>query len=170
MVRAAQTRVIDRMRADPEAACSTLVTTGRIDEGLACRVTQGRHSATLDLGPGMGGDAAGPSPGFFARAAVVGCVGIGVKMMAAREGLAFRAVDVSVECDFDDSALMGVSLRSAAPLESRIRIAIDTDADPAAVDALVERALAVDPWYLALRDAQIVRHEVRVLTPAQQNN
>lgn len=161
-IRAAQTAVIDRMRADLDAACSTIVTTGRIGEGLACEVVQGKHRATLDLGRGMGGDAAGPSPGFFARSAVVGCVGIGVKMMAAREGLFFRSVEVTIECDFDDAALMGLSSRTAAPLESRLAIAIDTDENLAAVRSLVERALSADPWYLALRDAQVVRHEVRM--------
>lgn len=165
MIREAQSAVIDRMCADLDAACSTLVTTGRIEEGLSCRITQGRCQAVADLGRGMGGDATGPSPGFFARAGIVGCVGIGVKMMAAREGLVFRSMEVTVECDFDDAALMELSPRSAAPLASRIRIEIDTDEDPAAVDALVERALAVDPWFLALRDAQVVRHET-VLTNA----
>ena len=161
-IRQAQTTVIERMKADLDAACTTLVTAGRIEHGLTCRVTQGRFSATLDMGRGMGGDAEGPSPGFFARAGVVGCVAIGVKMMAAREGLVFRAVDVRVECDFDDAALMGLSPRSAAPLETRICIEIDTDEDRATVDNLVERALAVDPWFLALRDAQLVHHAVHL--------
>ncbi|MCB1385835.1 MAG: OsmC family protein [Nitratireductor sp.] len=167
VVRQAQTAVIERMRQDPDAACSTLVTTGRIEEGLTCHVAQGRFHATLDMGPGMGGDANGPSPGFFARAAIVGCVGIGVKMMAAREGLAFRSVDVGIECDFDDAALMGLSARTAAPLESRIRIEIDTDEDRATVRSLVDRALSQDPWYLALRDAQIVHHEVHMIAAPQ---
>jgi uncharacterized OsmC-like protein len=163
MIRQAQTAVIDRMRRDLDAACNTLVTTGRIEDGLTCHVAQGKFGATLDLGPGMGGDAAGPSPGFFARAAIVGCVGMGVKMMAAREGLVFRSVDVTIECDFDDAALMGLSPRTAAPLESRIRIEIDTDEDRATVQSLIDRALSQDPWYLALRDAQVVRHEVHMI-------
>jgi len=159
-IRTAQTAVIERMRADLDAACSTLVTRGRIEDGLTCSVSQGKFTATVDMGRGMGGDCLGPSPGFFARVGIVGCVGIGIKMMAAREGLVFRALDVTIECDFDDAALMGLSPRSAAPLASRIRIEIDTDVDRAVVDDLVERALSVDPWFLALRDAQVVHHEI----------
>ncbi|MCB2135120.1 MAG: OsmC family protein [Rhodobacteraceae bacterium] len=162
VIRQAQTAVIERMRQDLAAACNTLVTTGRIEDGLTCHATQGKFRATMDMGPGMGGDAAGPSPGFFARAAIVGCVGIGVKMMAAREGLVFRSLDVTIECDFDDAALMGLSPRTAAPLASRIRIEIDTDEDRAAVQDLVDRALSKDPWYLALRDAQVVQHEIHI--------
>ncbi|MCW3784746.1 OsmC family protein [Defluviimonas salinarum] len=166
VIRQAQTAVIERMRQDLAAACNTLVTTGRIEDGLTCHASQGKFHATMDLGPGMGGDAAGPSPGFFARAAIVGCVSIGVKMMAAREGLVFRSVDVTIECDFDDAALMGLSPRTAAPLESRIRIEVDTDEDRAAVRSLVDRALSVDPWYLALRDAQVVQHEIHMAADA----
>jgi uncharacterized OsmC-like protein len=166
VIRQAQTAVIERMRQDLAAACNTLVTTGRIEEGLTCHAVQGEFHATMDMGPGMGGDAAGPSPGFFARAAIVGCVGIGVKMTAAREGLAFRSVDVTIECDFDDAALMGLSPRTAAPLETRIRIEIDTDEDRATVQNLVDRVLKKDPWYLALRDAQVVQHEIHMAADA----
>ncbi len=164
VIRQAQNGVIERMRQDLDAACNTIVTTGRVEEGLICHAAQGKYHATMDMGPGMGGDAAGPSPGFFARAAIVGCVGIGVKMMAAREGLVFRSVDVTIECDFDDAALMGLSPRTAAPLETRIRIEIDTDEDRATVQSLVDRALSKDPWYLALRDAQVVQHKVHMTT------
>lgn len=164
-IREAQGAVIARMKADPAAARSTIATTGRIGAGLACTVTQGRFSAVTDLGRAMGGDAAGPSPGFFARVGIVGCVAIGVKMMAAREGLAFESVTVTVETDFDDAALMGLGTGSAAPLATRIGIAIESAEDPARISDLVDRALARDPWFLALRDAQVVEPSLTVSAP-----
>lgn len=161
-IRAAQDSVIARLAAAPRDARSTIRTRGAVRDGLACRVTQGKFAATLDLGPGMGGDADGPSPGFFARAAIVGCVAIAVKMLAAREGLRFAAVSVAVETDFDDAALFGIGNGTAAPVATRIAVAIATDADEAAVRALVARALEMDPWFLALRDPQRVETSVEV--------
>ena len=161
-IRVAQTAVIDRMQKDLTAACSTIVAKGRVDDGLTCHVTQGKFSATVDMGLGMGGDAAGPSPGFYGRTAVVGCVAIGVKMLAAREGIVFRSLEVTVEMDFDDASLMGLSARTAAPYETRVRIDIDTDEQPSIVRDLVDRALAMDPWFLALRDAQVVQSTVNL--------
>ncbi|WP_172330650.1 OsmC family protein [Mangrovicoccus sp. HB161399] len=161
-IREAQSRVIARMEADLSAARSTIVTTGEIGEGLACQVQQGRFSAVLDLGPGMGGTAAGPSPGFHARAAICGCVAIQVKMLAAREGLAFDRVLVTVETDFDDAALFGLGDGPAAPLETRVAIAIDSAEDSDRIEALVDRALEMDPWYMALRDRQRVRSTLSV--------
>ena len=157
VIREAQSKVIARMKADPEAARTTVATVGRISEGLACTLEQGRFMAITDLGPGMGGDAAGPSPGFYGRAAIVGCVGMGVKMLAAREGLVFDHMTVTVETDFDDTALFGLGDASAAPLVTRVRIDIETDASPQAVEDVVNRALGMDPWFLALRDAQVVQ-------------
>lgn len=162
VIRDAQNKVIARMKADPEAARSTLVTTGRIGQGLTCAVTQGKFSAVTDLGHGMGGDAAGPSPGFYARTAIVGCVGMGIKMLAAREGLSFHSMTVTVETDFDDSALFGLGSASAAPLETRVNIHIESAEDPAVIRALVNRVLEMDPWFLALRDAQVVRPTLKI--------
>lgn len=156
VIRNSQNNVIARMQEDSDKARSTIVTTGRIGEGLACTVTQGKFSTVTDLGRGMGGDAAGPSPGFHARVAIAGCVGMAVKMLAAREGLAFHAVEVTVETDFDDGALFGLGTASAAPVETRVSIHVESDAGEMAVTEIVDRALAMDPWYLALRDAQRV--------------
>ncbi|QKV17362.1 OsmC family protein [Oricola thermophila] len=162
VIRETQNGVIARMKARPEDAKSTLVTTGRIDDGLACTVEQGRFSTVTDLGRGMGGDASAPPPGFHARVAIVGCVGMAIKMLAAREGLVFRSVEVTVETDFDDSAIFGLGSSPAGPLETRVDIRVESDEDEATVRELVDRTLAMDPWYLALRDAQRVLPKLTV--------
>ena len=155
-IRAAQARAVERMQADPGLARSTTATTGVIRDGLACHISQGKFTAVSDLGRGMGGDAAGPSPSFYARAAIAGCVAIAIKMHAANEGRAFRQVEVTVETDMYDLALFGIGSQSAAPLLTDISIAIDSDEEPGVVAAIVKTALARDPWYLALRDRQVV--------------
>jgi uncharacterized OsmC-like protein len=161
-IREAQSAVIARMQSDLSKARSTLLTTGRVGDGLACHVAQGRIEAVLDLGSAMGGKCAGPSPGFFARAAIAGCVAMAVKMLAAREGVRFDNVDVIVETDFDDAALFGLGSGQAAPLETRIGIEVTTDAPESTVREIVDQALARDPWYLALRDPQRVSTRLSV--------
>lgn len=161
-IRQAQTAVIARMQSDPGKARSTILTRGHVGDGLACRVTQGDFEALLDLGQAMGGDGSGPSPGFFARAAIAGCVAMAVKMLAAREGVRFEAVDVAVETDFDDAALFGLGTGKAAPLETRIGIEVTTDASKSVVRKFVDQALAWDPWYLALREPQQVSTHLSV--------
>lgn len=155
-IQESQKNVIERLSANPEKAVTTLAMSGSVEDGLACSVTQGSHSAVMDMGIAMGGEARGPSPGFFARAGIVGCVAIATKMTAAREGLELRSVHVDLEMDSDNLAVFGLGGKKAAPLKTRISIQIDTDEPADAVSGLVERVLDADPWYLALRDPQAV--------------
>lgn len=155
-IQQAQKKVIERMLSAPEAATSKITTQGQVGEGLTCTVREGKFSAVTDLGRGMGGQAAGPSPGFYARTAIAGCVAIGVKMAAARGGISFRTVDVTVTTDFDDLAIFGLGVSTAAPVETQIHICVDTDASHQTVSELVAGVLEMDPWFLALRDSQKV--------------
>lgn len=124
--------------------------------------TQGEHSAVMDMPEIMGGDAAGPTPGFFARAGIAGCVSMGIKQTAVRAGVVFDTVSVDIETDFDDGASLGLGAASAAPLETRLIIRIKANLPESEVSAIIEKALEIDPWFLALRDAQCVKFDLVV--------
>jgi uncharacterized OsmC-like protein len=110
----------------------------------------------MDMSQTLGGDEKGPTPGFFIRAGLAGCVAIGIKLTAAREAIAVDSINVDVEMDFDDGAMLGVGSNTAAPLQTRFTITLDSAEPWAKVTAMVDRALAADPYFLALRDAQNV--------------
>ena len=155
-LRSKQQRVIDVYTKRPEAALSTTTARGVVGDGFRCDYTEGDSSVVVDMPPVIGGAAAGPTPGFYSRAGLCSCLAIGIKLAAIRSGIDFRRVTVDVEVDFDDGAMFGVGERSAAPLETRISLAVETDATQADAEAVVETAIASDPWFLALRDAQTV--------------
>lgn len=155
-IRDSQNAVIERLQADPRRGLSTSVISGRVEDGLKCVARQGRNEVAMDLSPAMGGAGAAPSPGFFAKAGLVGCLAIATKMTAARAGLGLRSVHVEIETDTDTLAVFDRGGGNAAPLDTRIAITIDSDAPDARIDALLEQVLAIDTWFLALRDAQSV--------------
>jgi uncharacterized OsmC-like protein len=155
-IRSAQQRVIEAFQCKPALALSTVKGSASLTEGLLCRYRQGEHEAAMDMGTVMGGAGAAPTPGFYFRAAVAGCAAIGIKMTAAREGLELDGVTVDIEMDFDDSALLGMGKNSAAPLETRFKVSINSSEDNARLVAMVDRALAADPFFIALRDSQKV--------------
>jgi uncharacterized OsmC-like protein len=159
-IRAAQERVITVYRKKPKTAFSSVQASGRVGEGLTCRFRQGDHEAVMDMSKVLGGDEKGPTPGFFIRAGLAGCVAIGIKLTATRQGVAIDAIDVDLEMDFDDSAMFGVGSNTAAPLETRFKITVQSSAPWEEVTAMVDRALAADPYFLALRDAQNVTARV----------
>ena len=156
-IRAAQERAADIFRRKPGAALSTKRASGHLSQGLVCTVHQDDYKAVMDMPPPIGGEGSAPTPGFFIRAGLAGCVAIGIKLAAAREGIAVETIDVDVDMDFDDSALLGMGGNTAAPLETRLTITLKSAAPWSEVTAMVQRALAADPFYLALRDAQNVK-------------
>jgi len=159
-IRAAQEQIIAQYREKPSEAFSTSSASARIENGLTCTFRQGDREAIMDMGKALGGDDKGPSPGFFIRAGLAGCLAMGIKLTAIREAIVLDAIDVDIEMDFDDGAMFGVGNNTAAPLATRFVITLQTSAPSANVTAMVERALAADPYYLALRDAQNVTARV----------
>ena len=161
-IRVAQSRVKKVFTSHPDKARNTTHATAKIGEGLTCTFTQGEITTTMDMPEIMGGNNKGPSPGFHARAAVAGCVAIGIKQATASENIQCKSVDVALEMDFDDAAMFGLGENTAAPLDTRLTIKIASNALPEVIQTLVDRVLEMDPFYLALRDAQSVSAEVIV--------
>ena len=138
----------------PESALDTKHADARITEGLTCKVTEGDREVLLDMSEPVGGSELGPSPGFHARAAISGCVAIGIKMTAVRLGIELHSVQVGVDMDFDDSAIFGMGEASAAPLRTHLKIKLASEANQEKLQGLVHTALEADPYFLALRDPQ----------------
>lgn len=155
-IRTSQERVAEAFRRKPSVALSTAKGSASVSDGLLCHYRQDGHEAAMDMGTVLGGAGVAPTPGFHFRAAIAGCAAIGIKMTAAREGLEIATVDVDIEMDFDDSALLGMGANPAAPLETRLVISLVSREDGEKLKAMVDRALAADPFFLALRDSQKV--------------
>lgn len=159
-IRDAIERVVSVFKRKPEAALSTKQASGSLTEGLVCRLTSAGPQVVMDMPKVLGGDESAPSPGYYIRAGLIGCVAIGIKLTAVREGIDIRTIEVDVEMDFDDAAMLAVGTSSAAPLATRLSIRIDSPAPWDSVVAMVDRALAADPYYLAFRDRQKISADV----------
>ena len=159
-IRTAQFKVREAYTMRPDSALSTSHASAEVRDGLKCVFKQGTETAVMDLPEVMGGTNKGPTPGFHARAAVSGCVAIGIKMEAAHQGISIDGVNVGIEMDFDDSAALGMGSNSAAPLATRLVITVTTDHEESDIQALVAQVLEKDTFFLALRDAQPVTAEI----------
>lgn len=162
VARAAQERVISIFAAKPAAALDLAKGSARLDQGFTCTYSQDGHSVTMDMPEVMGGGGEGPSPGFYGRAGLTGCLAIGIRMSANREGIDINAIEVDVEQDFDNRGMFGVPGCPAQPIETRLKILIDSPAPAEVLDRLVARTLEHDPWYLAFRDSQRITTDLTV--------
>lgn len=154
--REAQLRAIGIYEKRPESALVINRGTAEVRDGLTCTFQQNGHRIALDMPAAIGGSEEGPSPGFFGRAAICGCLAIGIKMTAAREDLQLNRVLVEIEQDFDNRGILAINGASPVPNDTRITVEIESREEHRTVRDMVARALASDPWFLAFRDAQPV--------------
>ncbi len=157
--REGQQRAIAVFEARPNRAMVTNKGTATITEGLACVFADGIHSTNIDMPEAIGGSGTAPSPGYFGRAAICSCIAIGIKMTAARENTTLDSVRVSIEQDFDNRGVLGMPGAVAVPSGTRVAIEIAGQVSKEKIDILVEKALRVDPWFLAFKDAQTIHVE-----------
>lgn len=152
--RDAQIRAIAVYEKRPDHALATHNGAAEIGQGLTCTFKQGDHSVVIDMPDAIGGYNRGPSPGFFGRAAIAGCLAAGIKMAATREGVRFDAVRVNIDMDFDNRGVLAMPNSSPVPLATRVLIEITSDESQERINDLGTRAIEHDPWYLAFKDAQ----------------
>lgn len=137
--------------------------TATLRNGLLCEYDQEGRRVAMDMPVAIGGGDQNPSPGFFGRAAICGCIAIGIRMAAARADLGLGEIRVDIEQVWDNRGLLGIAGVGAGPRETRVAIGIECDIPSDQIEALVAKALAHDPWLLAFRDAQSINTSLRIL-------
>ncbi|MEM7300208.1 MAG: OsmC family protein [Pseudomonadota bacterium] len=157
----AQNRVIELFQKDPKAALSTVQVSARLGDGLYCTVKEADHELAMDLPPVVGGENAAPGPGVFARAALAGCILQVLKLTAIRKGIDLGEIELSLEVDFDDAVMFGLGQNQSPILRSRITISTDVDLPQPDLEALVFESLEMDPYFLAWRNQQEVKVDVK---------
>lgn len=160
--RDAQLRAISIYEKRPERACVIHSGTAEVRDGLSCVFEHDNQRITIDMPEAIGGSDDGPTPGFFGRAAICGCLAIGIKMTATRENLHLNSVRVNIEQDWDNRGVLAMKGASPVPGGTRITIEITSPEAERDLNEMVTRALASDPWFLAFRDAQPVSTTVSI--------
>src|SRR6476646_11624603 len=97
----------------PSLGKSTGVSRTRIKNGFTCEIQEGNWKFLADMPESVGGNAQVPTPGVYGRAALRSCLAIGYMMKAATMNIPIATLEVEVQADYDDGALLGTS--SARP-------------------------------------------------------
>ncbi len=127
-LRALQSPLKERYKADPGAAVVTLRAEGRIGEGIACKVDTGRALVEAGLHPATGGSGTQACSGDMLLEALVACAGVTLKAVATALGVNLGDALVRAEGDLDFRGTLGVA--KDAPVGFReIRLAFELDSD-----------------------------------------
>ena len=139
-LRAIQTPLKDRYRAEPQAACITLKASGELaSASIACKVDTGRALVAAGLHPATGGSGAELCSGDMLLEALVACAGVTMKAVATSMGIALRSGKVRAEGDLDFRGTLGVAKDATVGFtDIRLVFELETDASQEQLDALLK--------------------------------
>lgn len=138
-LKALQAPLKARYKDDPDTALVTLRASGRLGEGVTCRVDTGRALAEAGLHPATGGSGLELCSGDMLLEALVACAGVTLKAVATAIGVEIKSGTVHAEGDLDFRGTLGVA--KDAPVgftEIRLRFGLETDATPEQLATLLK--------------------------------
>jgi len=128
-IKALQAPLKEKYRERPETASLTLHASGRIGEGISCRVDTGKALVEAGLHPATGGDGFSACSGDMLLQALVACAGVTLRAVATATDIPVRGGMIRAEGDLDFRGTLGVA--KDAPVgfkEIRMICELDTDA------------------------------------------
>ena len=148
----------------PGLGKGTGVSKVKITNGLTCEVQEGDWKFSVDMPAGVGGAGTAPTPGVYGRGALGSCLAIGYMMKAAELEIPITNLEVIVEADFDDGALLGTADKNIPPgyLEVRYTINIESDATNEKIMQLVDDGDAHSPYLDIFTHAQKLIRKVNI--------
>ncbi len=164
-IKTAFARVSETLSKRPAFGLGTGISKATITKGLTCEVREGNWTMTADMPEQAGGNAIGPTPGVFGRAALGSCLAIGYMMRAAAKNIPVVRIEVEVQADYDDGALFGTS--EAVPpgyLEIRYVVTIESEASEETVLQLLDEADRHSPYLDVFKRSQTCLREVKIIS------
>lgn len=137
-LRATQAPLKSRYREDPRAALITLKASGRLGEGVTCKIETGKALVAAGLHPATGGNGLSACSGDMLLEALVACAGVTLNAVATALGIEVRDASLEAEGDLDFRGTLGVSKEVPVGFQNiRLNISVETDASDDEVSKLV---------------------------------
>ncbi len=168
-IRTAVERSAKAISLKPSLGLGTGISTTRITSGLHCEITEGSWRMEADMPEGVGGNSKAPTPGVYGRAALGSCLAIGYMMKAAVMQIPVSRLEVEIQADYDDGALLGTSDADPGYLEVRYTVTIESDASEQDIVAMLDEADRHSPYLDVFSRAQSCVRKVNIVA-AKINN
>lgn len=137
-LKASQAPLKDLYRATPEAALITLKASGRLGEGVTCKIETGKALVAAGLHPATGGNGLSACSGDMLLEALVACAGVTLNAVATALGIEVRDATLQAEGDLDFRGTLGVSKEAPVGFQNiRLKISLDTDASEEQISSLI---------------------------------
>jgi uncharacterized OsmC-like protein len=134
--------------------------------GLTCEMIEGNWKFSADMPEAIGGNNSAPTPGVYGRAALGSCLAIGYIMKAAQLDIPVKNLEVEVQADFDDGALIGTANKNVPPgyLEVRYTITIESDAEEEKIMQIINEGDKHSPYLDVFSRAQKCVRNINIVS------
>jgi uncharacterized OsmC-like protein len=146
----------------PAVAQKTYVTRVRVRDGLTCDIEEGPWTLTAALSTTAGGNAAGPTPGTLARAALGSCLAISYVMWAAQLNVPLHQIAVEVQADIDLRGMYGVDDIPAGYSVVRYVVSVRSPPPREAILRVLDIAEAHSPYVDVFRRPQVLQRHLHI--------
>ncbi len=137
-LKSVQAPLKERYRETPAAALVTLRASGRLGEGVTCKIETGKALVAAGLHPATGGNGLSACSGDMLLEALVACAGVTMNAVATAIGIELRDATLEAEGDLDFRGTLGVSKEAPVGFQDiRLKIALDTDASDEQIATLI---------------------------------
>ena len=137
-LQAIQSPLKQQYRDNPGLALITLKATGKIGEGISCKVETGKALIEAGLHPATGGDGLSVCSGDMLLEALVACTGVTLTAVATSIGIQLNGGTIQAEGDLDFKGTLGVTKDVPVGfIAIRIHFNLDTDADEEQIATLI---------------------------------
>ena len=153
----------------PSLGLGTGVSKTRIKNGLTCEIEEGSWKFLADMPESVGGNAQGPTPGVYGRAALGSCLAIGYMMMAAKMNIPVLSLEVEVQADYDDGALLGTADVAPGYAEVRYLVTIESEAAEEDILTMINDADHHSPYLDVFSRGQNCKRDVHIISPKLQS-
>ena len=158
-------RSIKALSLKPSHGQGTGISKTRIKNGLTCEIQEGNWKFFADMPESVGGNATAPTPGVYGRAALGSCLAIGYMMQAAKMGIPIDSLEVEVQADYDDGALLGTVNTDPGYSEVRYTITIESNAAQDDIMKLLDEADKHSPYLDVFTRGQNCKRMLHIITP-----
>ncbi|MFV2031821.1 MAG: OsmC family protein [Gammaproteobacteria bacterium] len=139
-------RSVEILTQKPDRGISTLVSTTRVIDGLACETTEGDWTLKSDMPAQVGGTETGPTPGVFGRAALGSCLAMGYMLWASKLEVPIDSLEIEVQADSDDGGMFGTSDSPAGYTEVRYIVRVTSSASEEEIYRVLDAGGEHDPY------------------------
>jgi uncharacterized OsmC-like protein len=166
-IKLAVERACKALSLKPSLGLGTGISKTRIKNGLTCEIQEGNWKFLADMPESVGGNAQGPTPGVYGRAALGSCLAVGYMIMAAKMNIPVNTLEVEVQADYDDGALLGTADANVAPGYSEVRytVTIESEAPEEEVLKMLNDADQHSPYLDVFGKKQNCKREVHIISP-----